>query len=87
MAIPGTVETQGALAKDFIPSEIIAPQSDVGGGAPRPRKPKPAANTTIAPIFVVPYTTTAGMTCGRTSRRRIVQSLEFRATGCVDERR
>src|SRR5689334_2627094 len=71
MAMPGTVETQGALARDFMPPEIIAPQSAVGGGAPSPRNPKPAAKTTIAPILVVPYTMTAGMTCGSTSRWRI----------------
>src|SRR5262249_49167254 len=43
MAMPGMVETHHWSRMYSRPEEIIAPHSGIGGCAPRPRKPSPAA--------------------------------------------
>src|SRR6202008_5007537 len=43
MATPGTVDSHQASVRWLRPVESIAPHSGIGGCAPRPRKPSPAA--------------------------------------------
>jgi hypothetical protein len=55
-AIPGNVETCGAMTMKFRPSAIIEPHTGVGGGGPRPRNDRPDS------VMMAPETRSAACT-------------------------
>ena len=65
IASPGTVATHQWSRMKRRPSEIMAPHSGLGGCAPRPRKPRPAAARMMPAISSVTRTISEEMQSGQ----------------------